>query len=334
MNASELKRDLSVKDVLVPTDFSPCSYQALLYALAIARYYTARVTLLHVVQAHREGDPQEAWRDIRKIETDLAQEGHLQGISLRLLVEQGEIWDVVSRVLTESKTDLIVMGTHGRTGFEKLVLGSFAETVFRGANCPVLTVGPRSRSAKPDSLFRIILFATDFSSGADAAEPYAFSLSRHPGTKLTLLNVVQKSPLDHSAGKSTADKERLSYARARLEGTVLYAAGLDSGSRPDLVAEIGSPVDTILKEADRISADLIVLGLGAPRKLADRLGWSNAYRVVCGSHCPVLTVREPFPGPYFERIFAMNATKPSAESNADNTATKSGATEGPADSLV
>jgi nucleotide-binding universal stress UspA family protein len=77
-------------------------------------------------------------------------EGRLQEISHRVLVERGEIWAVVSEVLTREKIDLIVMGTHGRTGLGILLLGSFAETVFRRARCPVLTVGPRTRPATPN----------------------------------------------------------------------------------------------------------------------------------------------------------------------------------------
>jgi nucleotide-binding universal stress UspA family protein len=332
MSAPESNKDLSVKNVLVPTDFSPCSYRALLYALAIAKRYASTVTLLHVVPAHRARVLQAAWRDIRKLETDLIAEGHLKGVSHRLLAEQGNIWDAVSEVLTKEKIDLLVMGTHGRTGLEVLVLGSFAETVFRRARCPVLTVGPKSRPATPDPLLRNILFSTDFSRESEAAEPYAFSLSRSRGAKLTLLNVVEEGPIERRVGMSPTDKDRLGYAKARLRGTALRAAGRNSGLKPNLLAEAGSTVDTVLKVADRLSIDLIVLGILPPSKLAGRLGRTKAYRIVCASHCPVLTVREPFPGPYFERLFAMSAESRGSESTADRTSTKSEATRGSAGS--
>ena len=97
---------------------------------------------------------------------------------------------MISRILKLQHTDLIVMGAHGKTGLEKLILGSFAEDVFRQAPCPVLTVGPSMPDQAVSESPQHILFPTDGSHALKAAEPYAYQLGRAPGAQLTLLGVL------------------------------------------------------------------------------------------------------------------------------------------------
>jgi nucleotide-binding universal stress UspA family protein len=318
MSVPKLKLDPLLRNVLVPTDFCKCSQKALLQALAIAKYYKAAVTLLHVIlSAHlslkdKDSVRDAAWRDMRKLEADLIAGALPQDVPHRGLVEEGKIWPVICGVLKKYNIDLIVMGTHGRTGLEILLLGSFAETVFRRATCPVLTVGPKNPPATPNSALKNVLFATDFSDESEAAEPYAFSLASSRGATLSLLNVVKPSSLGWGH-KLQTDQKHLSYAQARLRATASYAAGRRLGPIPNLIAEVGPVVDTIVKVAIRLKADLIVLGASAPRTLADRLGETPAYRVVCTAPCPVLTIREPSRMDYFERLFATMPKSKSAE---------------------
>jgi nucleotide-binding universal stress UspA family protein len=307
-----------LRNVLVPTDFSPCSQKALLYALAIATYYNAAVILLHVISSEplflknndTVGDA--AWRGMRK------QEGTLpQSVSHRAFIEQGKVWPVVSGIAKKCNIDLIVMGTHGRTGLEILFLGSFAETVFRRAKCPVLTVGPESSPPKPISALNNVLFPTDFSEESEAAEPYAFSLAQRHGGVLSLLHVIEPG-LPRWGDKAQVDEDRLAYAQARLRATASYEASRRLGPEPNLITEVGPVVDTIVKVAARLHADLIVLGASAPRALADRLGEGPAYRVVCTAPCPVLTIREPSPLDYFQRLFAIMPTSKSSDGSPPN----------------
>jgi len=317
MSVPRLKLDPLLRNVLVPIDFGMCSEKALLRALPIAKYYKATVTLLHVMLSEhlslkdKDSVRDEAWRDMRKLEADLIARALRPDVPRRLLVEEGKIWPVISGVLKKYNIDLIVMGTHGRTGLEILLLGSFAETVFRRATCPVLTVGPKSRPATSNSAVKNVLFATDFSDESEAAEPYAFSLASSRGATLSLVNVVK--PSFGWGHKLQADQKRLSYAQARLRATASYAASCKLGPIPNLIAEVGPVVDTIVKVAIQLKADLIVLGASAPRTLADRLGETPAYRVVCTAPCPVLTIREPSRIDYFERLFAQMPKSKSPE---------------------
>lgn len=137
MSPPQSNTDLLVKNILVPIDFSTCSLEALLHALSVARYYKAKVTLLHVILVRRQSLKnrdsafERAWSDTRRLEADLVRGGLLHNIPRQLLVEQGEVWPVISEILAEYNIDLIVTGTHARTGLEILALGSFAEIVFR-----------------------------------------------------------------------------------------------------------------------------------------------------------------------------------------------------------
>lgn len=302
--------DLPVKNVLVLTDFSACSQKALLYAVKIARIQSSKLTLLQIVppQLGMPPDPRRdeavraALSEMKKLEADLLSEGLLRGIHHETLVRRGKNWNVISRILKLQSTDLIVIGTHGKTGLTKLILGSFAEDVFRQASCPVLTVGPLVPDQAVAESPRHILFPDNGSYASKAAERYAYQLGRAPEAQLTLLGVVQRSLL--SNGNSGAD-ERLKQSKEHLHATGLYAAWRQGGVTPKVLAEMGSNVETILRVADTTAADLIILGMSGKDHAPENFEWDDAYQVVCAAHCPVLTVRDTFPNPYFKQLLQM-----------------------------
>ena len=299
--------DLQVKNILVLTDFSACSQKALVYAVNVARTYKSKLTLLHIVPPQlRLPQLRAAWGEMKQLQFDLLAKGVLRDIHLQLLVKRGKNWNVISRILKLQNTDLIVMGTHGRTGLKKLILGSFAEGVFRQAPCPVLTVGPSIPDQAVTESPRHILFPTDGSYASRSAEPYAYQLGRDPGVQLTLLGVVHTGLVAN--GKSGGE-ERLKHAKEHLQATSLYAAWRQGGVTPGVVAEIGSKVKTILRVADTTDADLIILGISGEDNAPGRFEWADAYQVVCSAHCPVLTVRHTFPDPYFERLLQMKPVR-------------------------
>jgi nucleotide-binding universal stress UspA family protein len=301
----ELKQNPLLTNILVLTDFSQASQGALPHAIAIAGDYKAEITLLHVILPElfsfkdKSTIRDAAGQAMKKIEGGLP-----PNVPHRVLIEQGAIWPVILDVLGKYKADLIVTGSRGRTGLEILFLGSFAETVFRRAECPVLTVGPKSNPAKPNSVVKNVLFATDFSAEAEAAEPYAFSFALRRQAKLSLLHVV-KPGFPRGGNRQQSDQQRLSYAKDRLGATASYDAGRQLSPTPNLITEVGPVVETIIDVATRLKADLIVLGASAPHAVADRLGETPAYRVVCAAPCPVLTVRQPSPVDYFKRLYKM-----------------------------
>ena len=289
---------ISLKNILFLTDFSEPSGAALPYATMIARAYGAKVTALHVLlpsvyeyMAAESGpivrDDQE---DLAKVEMDRV-EAELAGVPKEAIIERGvNVWEVLSRILSEREIDLIALGTHGRTGLKKALLGSAAEEVFRRTGVPVLTIGPGVQSgAHSGGYFHCVLFASALDAVSKAAAPYAVSLAQENQSRLILLHVLP-APKPGKQSKPTG----LSVAEAihQLEEVVPKDAEL--WCRPDPRIEHGDPGAQILAIANSCGADLIVLGvrgLDTATGLATRVERATAYNVVANAACPVLTVR-------------------------------------------
>ena len=162
MPASDHSFEVKLDNVLVATDFSSASKEAVLYATAIARRHNSKLYIAHVVTSRSESALMDGWRagQAEIIEQLLA--NRLDGIKHELLVKSGEISEVLSQLIAEEGIDLVVVGTRGRTGVLKLLLGSVAENIFRRALCPVLTVGPNIAGQNPEIGPERILAATGF----------------------------------------------------------------------------------------------------------------------------------------------------------------------------
>jgi nucleotide-binding universal stress UspA family protein len=218
----------------------------------------------------------------------------------RTYLGHGNVWGGLSGLIRAHAIDLLVVGTHGRAGVGKLLMGSVAEEIFRQASCPVLTVGPKvfGRARLPlvpnwghdlaplELELQEIIYATDFSHDSLAAAPYTISLAREFQARLVLLHVLQ----EYAHRKSEPDP--IEAALQQLMGLVPEAAGL--WCTPEPVLEFGAPADGILKAASERNADLIVLGVRPPAghlTAATHLPWRTAHKVVAEASCPVLTIR-------------------------------------------
>jgi len=202
------------------------------------------------------------------------------------LLERGELQDVISAIILQHGIDLLVLGTHGRKGIKRLVLGSVAEQIFRFATCPVLTVGPKvARQPAQFKTLNRVLFATDFSSGSLHALPYALSLAEENEASLVLLHQIEFFPLDQDPRKVEAN------TKARLRA--LVPPGAELWCKPEIVVGDYFPTEGILKVAKERDVDLIVMGVhrASSSKAPQHSPWAIAYEVVCNAHCPVLTVR-------------------------------------------
>ncbi|HVO79889.1 MAG TPA: universal stress protein [Terriglobales bacterium] len=288
--------EVDLKRVLVATDFSAASEKALRHAIAIARSFGAKFYLAHVVSSLgfklAGGDAavlatEAARRDVLQLESRLVQTGALTGIEHEAVVSEGNVWEQLEQVVEREQVDLVVIGTHGRTGLRKIFMGSVAEEIFRHASCPVLTVGPCAPSEPPvRAALRHILYPTDLSQESTEAVPFAVSLAKQHGAQLTMLHVVERF-----AGEALADRARVV---ATLEGRLKELLSDEKlAVKPDFKVETGAVDETILGMAAEQSADLIVLGLRSPDTFLDHLSWLHAYKIVCGACCPVLTIRSP-----------------------------------------
>ena len=286
------------KNILIATDFSECSERALSYATGAARRYGSTLYFAHVVPINTfylSGFDalgvavDAARREAAALVARLEWEQQLVGVKHRTWVQHGFVSEMLGQLIAREHIDLAVVGTHGRTGLSKLVMGSVAEEIFRKSPCPVLTVGPHVPVARPGSGLKAVLFATDFSADSARALPYALSAAREFGSELTLLHVLE--PGEEMAGDHT---RRDTALHTRL-GAML---GSEAGRvRARMQIAGGDPAACIVEAAAQRGAGVIVLGLKAPQMFSDRLPWLYAYRIVSQAPCPVLTVRGRLAGP-------------------------------------
>jgi nucleotide-binding universal stress UspA family protein len=286
---------VAFKNVLLATDFSEVSQHALLYALATAKRYDARLTVVHVAQPESQVPlPMEPlpveldWQNKRGAEGLARLEGFeaLHMYPHEMVLKQGSPWPEISDLIAERDIDLIVLGTHGRGILGTLFLGSVAEQVLRHATCPVLTIGPDVLTSLVDhEQLTHVLFATDFSQGSVHALPYALSLAEESNAEITLLHVLEQlepMPLKYS-------KELLSDYRKRLWDMVPTDASL--WCKPHVAVESGLAADLIVRKAHEGHADLIVMGVHSAGLVANHLPWTVIHSVVRHARCPVLTVK-------------------------------------------
>ena len=287
---------IALRNVLAATDFSAPSRTALSYALSITRRYGATLYLAHVVRPDplspadsetNRSAVEEAWRDGQRLTTDLIVSGELRGVEHHLLVGEGEIWEGLAPMVAAQSIDMIVVGTRGRTGLAKVLLGSVAERIFRNATCPVLTVGPNSPGpSDSEQGLRRILYATDFTAQSLHAAGYAISLARQFRAHLVLMHVISGAAADSSAMGQLLDnaKEQL---RSLVTGQVL-------DFEPEFVVGFGTPPARILEVAAEKSPEVIVLGVTqSGRGAFSSHRWTNASEITGKAACPVLTVRKP-----------------------------------------
>ena len=281
-------------NILFPTDFSVFSEAALPYAEALARRYEATLYPAHVIPPEPyQALPMEpfpitldyAWQNAEEGLAKLAGLDQLKDVHHQVLLKQGPFWDVLSSMIDKYKVDLIVLGTHGRTGVSRLAMGSVAEEIYRHATCPVLCVGPKvPHEGKRSPDFKRILFPTDFSAASLAALPYALTMAEESQARLVMLHLIPLVPfVDRDPVKQLAE-EKLK---------ALIPADAMPWCTPEFDVRFEFPAEAIVAAAKRHNADVIVMGVqhnNHPRAVS-HLPWATATEVVAQSPCPVLTVR-------------------------------------------
>jgi nucleotide-binding universal stress UspA family protein len=287
---------VKLRNILFTTDFSPSAQSGLSHAAGLARRYGAVLHTVHVpphtpfVEA-AQPDPEQTRLLADERLSALIDSASLQDIEHKELVEQGEAADVLLKLVEKHAIDLIVVGTGGRKGTGKLLLGSVAEEVFRNAECPVLTVGPHATRWGIDGNLQHVLFATDFEPASLHALPYAICFAEEHRARLTFL-YASPFPLSFPEFRPENPKEVLARGRNRLRA--LIPKGTQLWHEPEYMVQFGYPAEIagiIVKIAEQ-SVDLIVLGVKRkrPTTLTKHLGAGVAYKVVCDAPCPVLFV--------------------------------------------
>jgi nucleotide-binding universal stress UspA family protein len=295
MKTTHPETRVSLKNILYTSDFSAIAENAAAYALELARRFDAKIFAVHVRPLEIYGmAPPESWAVLHDAAEAQAKEeaAHLDrlfpGVPHASIVEEGDVWNVLSDSIDRNSIDVVVMGTHGRRGLQKVLLGSVAEKVLRGASCPVLTVGPCvPLGAECNAEMKRILFATDFSAASEAATAYAVSLAQENQAALDIVHIVEP----RNPGEVINSAELVSGCAARMRSLIPADSEFRCGA--NTLIEVGQPAEQILNVAKARRSQLIVLGVKTASSLtaAAHLPWAIAHRILSAAECPVFTVR-------------------------------------------
>jgi len=283
---------LRLKRIVCATDFSKSSARALDYAITIARWVHASVTVLHVlppasrvrgVETDGHSPPLPPCSDgpeEARLDMPALSEHETRGLSIAPIVVEGDAVAEIVRFVETEPTDLLVVGTNGRSGLQRYRLGSVTERLLRRTSCPILTVPPRMRDATPTGpVFKHIVCAVDFSRSSMHALEFGASVADLTHATLTMLHVFEPIPeCDNASLRAAAMRHLASVARGPLHDV----------TRVTSVLEVGKPGPMILEVAEKEAADLIVLGVGERSASQSFFLGSTINHVVRRSTCAVL----------------------------------------------
>lgn len=299
---------IEIRRILCPTDLSDVSRRAFDHAAALAWHYGSEVRVVHVVEPFRSvsggGLPYPSWTALnpearRRLEAALfalTEPAASSGLHVEEEILEGV---AVHEILTEARSlpaDMLVMGTHGRGGFQRFLLGSVTEKVMRHAPCPVLTVPPPAgephRGGTP--VYDRILCPLDFSAASDHALRYALSLAQEAGPELVVLHVLdgpaEEPPAALPSWFDLGEYRRRLHEEAweRLREAVPEDAR--AWCRVEPVMAQGKAWREIVRVADEKRAELVVMGVRGRSSADLALFGSTAQHVVRAAGCPVMVV--------------------------------------------
>ena len=296
---------VSINRILCPIDFSDFSLDALRHGVRLAQWYSAQLTVFHVYQLFQplpvngipgtvpvlvDADPQQITENVRRFCAPVVGPS---GQSVEILVTPGEAAKEIRREAERVPFDLLILGTHGRSGFERLFLGSVTEKVLRSTRVPVLTIPPPVREAG-SPLYKTILCPLDFSAASIRALEYALSLAQEADARLILLHAIE-DVLGHTSAQSLGHLSVADYyQQIELDAVTRLRAVVPDDARvwahPEERVVKGRASQEILKIVADEHVDLVVIGVQG-KGMVDRLVFgSTTHRVIREAGCPVLTL--------------------------------------------
>jgi nucleotide-binding universal stress UspA family protein len=285
---------VGIHNVLIATDFSHHSVAALNYGLNFAHRYSAHSEIVYVLPAdeYALAGPEAltaakdaARRDLLELKTILRHSPAFEeDVDYRISMLEGSAADCLLEWARERKIDLIVVGTHGRGGVGKIILGSVAEKLFRHSRVPVLTIGPHVHRSAEIGGAHSILASCDLTPRSHPAIQFACAMAKEHHSTLTVLHVIGQSNEGMKVDPERV-KKGITEELAKIVGK--HADGVDVRYR----IESGKVASAILDASAGIDANLIVLGVRPSSGLLDRFMWPIAYELVREAACPVLTIR-------------------------------------------
>ncbi len=294
--------DMCFTTILHPTDFSESATQALRLAVRFAVSYRATLHVFHAILLHSADairlhaeDPADTEPQLRRYvdrATEYAEELGVRpgkGLDVKVSVQRSVlVFDAIMDTIAELQPDLVVMGTHGRSGVSRFLMGSEAEKVLRHAPCHVLTVRADGRIGRPEGKFQRVLVPVDFSEHARRALEAARALVSATRGSLTLLHAMGPVPPMYYAGDITSRFQLDPGLRQRVEARLRRWAG---GCEADLIVTEGPAASEIARVGEAIGADVVVMGTRGLTGLQHLLVGSVTERVCRFAKLPILTVK-------------------------------------------
>ncbi|HTY64478.1 MAG TPA: universal stress protein [Acidobacteriota bacterium] len=290
--------------IVCPIDFSEFSIRAYRYALSVAYRYRARLFVQHVVELWKYpyadvaaylGDYDETCRILRKGGEEQLQQflktSANDEVQPEYVVDQGMAPDCILAFAEAQKADLIVMGTHGRRGFDRLVLGSVTERVMRNASCPLLAVNkPLHDLIESDKLpsaihLSRILFCTDFSENSRQALSHALSLRTEYNAELTLLHVVEDM-----RDSAKLEQALATTAAKQLRDLIPQDTNTNDKCKITTMVRVGTAYRQVLQVALETQTDLVVMAVRGRGSLDLAMFGSTTHRILQFGTCPVFLV--------------------------------------------
>lgn len=308
-----------IKRILFATDFSACAERAMEYAVMLAATWKAELCVMTVLELYPGMDPDYTVNKMYLDHLRVESTSRLQAVQDRVKaagqtvttrIEVGIPSLAVQTVAEEIGADLLVVGTHGRSGLDHVLVGSTAERVVRMAPCPVLAVKSAKGSTGTETVGTIkrIVVPIDLSGCSLDALEYAARFAERIGASLTILHAMEPVAygLDFSLSHAKEWKRQREYLEDRL--TILTTCLTAHGIRADHVLKPGLPADSIASYVTEQGFDLMIMGTHGRRGLSHILVGSIAGAMLRHALCPVLTVRQFTVGPDAQRLIPLGET--------------------------
>lgn len=306
-----------IQRILLATDFSRWARRAEDYACALACSWRASLTVLSVAEFPLGLNPaysinQQYLADLLKQASsqliDLKGRAERRGIAVTTRVATGIPSEEVITVARAEDSDLIVVGTRGKTGLAHVLLGSTAERVIRGAPCPVLAVRTEPAETQDERvlsrpvILERILVPVDFSDCSLDALEYAVVVAQQAKASLMLLHVLE--PVSYGLDFTLSHVRTREQVRESWTKRLEELAFSHQHSHVPMESRLrgGLPVDSILDTAQTLPCDLIVMGTHGRRGISHTISGGVAEAVLRKAHCPVIAVRSPKFGPGHPRV--------------------------------
>jgi nucleotide-binding universal stress UspA family protein len=288
--------NISITNILLPTDFSVEAGHAIPWAQELQRHYGAKMYVVHVLDLlpfSLSSEPAAVAKKEEILRTGATQlerfmqTNQLRGDGFASELLAGEASFAVDDFAHNRNIDLIVLGSRGDIGLRRLFEGSMAEEIFRTVQCPVMVVGPGAKALGTSGAFNHVLFPTDLGPFTKAAVPYVeFLLRDNSQARISLAHFLELDP-------GTPYQRHKARQHAQQELMNLIAADLRRRVE-DAAVEFCTPAQGILDMANGLTADLLVLGVrqgGSFLRASTHGLLSITHHIISGAPCPVLTVR-------------------------------------------